>query len=170
MMIAAVSDTVRASEKTVRVPAFSNRNAAPMTTIPQTTTCWGTRTGVGDRGSRFSSTVPRSGKLLPRRNRTAAMTSSGSASLTPLRKNSGNHSWPDQNCSRLCTAPSSRPAIVATMIDCNPPIRAAPRAATTRALSPIGVSDPCSGPTMIAANTAITEAITQFTAARNCGE
>ena len=87
-----------------------------------------------------------------------------------MRKKLGNHDLADQNCSSACTEPSSRPPIVATMIDCSPPSIAAPSAPTTSALSPIGVSEPCSGPTTIAENAASTAAMTQLISARRCGE
>ena len=168
-MMAATNDVVSARANTVRDPASWNMKAAATMTRPHTMMCGMMRTGRGDSGSRFSSTEPRSGRFLPRRNSTATMTMNGSTSRTPVRKKLGNQSFDDQYCRRPWTAPSRRPAMVATVIERNPPRRAAPRAPTTRALRPIGVSEPCNGPAMIAATTPMTAAMIQLMAARRWG-
>ena len=94
---------------------------------------------------------------------------SGTTSRAPLRRKSGNQSFVDQKPRIDWTAPRARPAHVATMIEVSPPISAAARAANTKPLSSTGVIWPWIGPTKIAASVAVTEAITQFNAARNCG-
>ncbi len=54
--------------------------------------------------------------------------------------------------------------------DLSPPIRAAARAGTIRAVRPTGVIGPWIGPTRMAASVTNIEAATQLVAASRCGE
>ena len=101
------------------------------------------------------------------------ITINGNASATPFSiQVSGprsNHSVLF-NSSAVRTAPSARPPAIAIGIERKLPISAAASAGTMSADRPIGVIVPWIGPTTITASVALTEAITQLTAARVWGE
>ena len=143
-----------------------------MTTTVQKTACCNIRVGFGDSGSLRSSTVPRIGSECPRRNNTATMTSSGTDWVMPSWSQRSGPS--NQSCflmsSSVRTEPRASPPTNAIGIERRPPISAAARAGTMRAVRPIGVMGPWRGPTTMAMAVASTEASTQLTAARNWGE
>ena len=136
MISAAINEFDKPSANTVREPLSAKAKAATTTTIDQIPMCCGTRTGRGDTGSRLSSSAPRWGRFVPRSSSTATMTTSGTISRTPLRRNAGNQLLVVWNSNNDCAAPSARPPQVATMIERIPPRSAAPSAVRPTAWSP----------------------------------
>ncbi len=141
--------------------------------VTHTSACSNMRLGIGASGNRFSLTVPRMGRDRPFTNKTTTITISGIASLTPFCSHSRLDALNQSallSSSMFRTAPRARPPAMASGIDRRLPIRAAASAGTISAVRPIGVIVPWIGPTMITARVALTEAMTQLTAASVCGE